>query len=159
VQLTVQFEKLSKPMPAVLMKKAAQAHDECRGSFDTDELAEILLAFATNSLETYFILDGLDECIPEEREKILSFFEQLLRKRVSGSTYKILISSRDDVNVTQEIPSCTRLPIHDTDVKGDIGEYVSNTVDDLIQKRKLKVRDNCLIADIKDRLTIGAQGM
>ncbi|KAI9769489.1 MAG: hypothetical protein M1840_003966 [Geoglossum simile] len=159
MQLMAQFEQLSKPMPAILTKKAVQARDECRNSIDTDELVEILLAFATNSLETFFILDGLDECIPEEREKMLSFFEQLLQRKVSGSTYRILISSRDDVNVSQEIPSCARLPVHDTDVEGDICEYVSNTVDDLIQKRKLKVHDESLIVDIKERLTIGAQGM
>jgi hypothetical protein len=122
-------------------------------------LIELLLAFAANSLETYFILDGLDECAPEERGKVFSFIERLLERKVTGSTYRILISSRDEVNVSQEIPSCIRLPIHDRDMKGDICEYVCNTVDDLLQKRRLKVRDDSLIADIKERLINGAQGM
>jgi hypothetical protein len=158
-QLVFQFEKLSKPLPAVLTERARQAHDERRSYLDTDELIELLLVLAANSLETYFILDGLDECISEERETVLSFFKQLLQRRVTGSTYRILISSRDEVSVSQEIPSCIRLPIRDIDMKGDIREYVCDTVDDLLQKRKLRVRDESLVSDIKERLISGAQGM
>ena len=154
-----QFEKLSKPLPEMLIAKVQQAHDERRGCFDIGELTELLLDFAANSLETYFILDGLDECVPAEREKVFSFFKRLLQGKATSSTCRVLISSRDEVNVIQEIPSCTRLPIRDTDIKEDICEYVCNTVDDLLQTRKLKVRDDSLIADIKEKLINGAQGM
>ncbi|KAI9776415.1 MAG: hypothetical protein M1839_009612 [Geoglossum umbratile] len=159
IQLMLQFEKLFKPLPEVLMEKVQRAHDERRGYFDTDELIELLLVFAANSLETYFILDGLDECTPEEREKVFSFFKRLLQRKATGSTYRVLVSSRDEVNVIQEIPSCTRLSIRDTDINGDICEYVRSTVDDLLQRGKLKVRDDRLIADIKEKLINGAQVM
>jgi hypothetical protein len=158
-QLGSQFGKLSKPMPVLLGEKVKQARNERRSFFDEDELIEILFSFAANSLETFFILDGLDECVPGEREKVLSFFGRLSQRKVAGSIYRILISSRVDVDVSREIPSCIRLPILATNLEGDIYEYVHNVVDDLIEKEKLKVRDDSLVVDIKKKLSHGAQGM
>ena len=159
MQLVSQFDKLRKPIPALVKEKVGLAHNEFRTILEENELIEILLGFAANSLETFFILDGLDECTPNEREKMLTFFGQLLQTTVIGSTYRVLLSSREDINVLQELPSCIGLPIRDAVVEGDIRQYVLETVDDLISKGKLKVGDKTLADDIKIKLSHGAQGM
>ncbi|KAI9778532.1 MAG: hypothetical protein M1839_008063 [Geoglossum umbratile] len=158
-QITSHFEKLSKPIPAILRGKIEQIQDEGRSSFDIDELTDILLDLATKSLETFFILDGLDACEPNDREEILGFFEQLLNIKAPRSSVKVLISSREDADVSRSISSCLQLPICATHTSADICDYVGATVDSRIRSKKLIVRDDALVTEIKEKLTDGAQGM
>jgi len=151
-QLISQFEKLLKPIPAV-------EGIEHRTSLDENELIEILLKLAASSLETIFILDGLDECRPADGGKILDFFEQLLLTEVANSTCRAFISSREDSNVLERLSSCIGLALRDADVEKDIWDYVDNTVDDKIKKKQLKVRDPNLTSEIKKKLFDGAEGM
>jgi hypothetical protein len=152
-QLISQFEKLLKPIPVV-------EGIEHRTSLDENELIEILLNLTTSSLETIFILDGLDECRPADGEKILHFFEQVLLTKVADSTCRAFISSREDSNGLERLSSCyTGLALCDTDVEKDIWDYVDNTVDDKIKTKQLKVRDPNLTSEIKKKLFDGAEGM
>jgi hypothetical protein len=154
-QLISQFEMLLKPIPAV-------DRIEHRTSLDENELIEILLDLAASSLETIFILDGLDECRPADGEKILHFFEQVLLTvtKVANSTCRAFISSREDSNGLERLSSCyTRLALRDADVEKDIWDYVDNTVDDKIKMNQLKVRDPNLTSEIRKKLFDGAEGM
>jgi hypothetical protein len=152
-QLISQFEKLLKPIPVV-------EGIEHRTSLDENELIEILLNLAASSLETIFILDGLDECRPADGEKILDFFKQLLLTKVANSTCRIFISSREDSNGFERLSSCCiGLALRDADVEKDIWGYVDNTVDDKIIKKQLQVRDPNLTSEIKKKLFDGAEGM
>ena len=144
---------LLKPIPTV-------EGIEHRTSLDEDELIEILLNLAASSLETIFILDGLDECRPADVEKILDFFEQVLLTKVTDSTCRAFISSREDSNRLERLSSCcTGLALRDADVEKDILDYVDNTVDDKIKTKQLKVRDPSLTSEIKKKLFDGAEGM
>ncbi|RYP64493.1 hypothetical protein DL771_008737 [Monosporascus sp. 5C6A] len=150
---------LQKPIPAMLKEMVEEAYKEYRETFDEDELIQILLSLAANSRETFFILDGLDECRPDERKTMLDFFVQLLQATVPSSTYRVFISSREDFYRSQRILSCVGLPIHDTDLKSDITNYVVKTVDHRREKGQLNVRDENLVCEIKDKLINGAEGM
>ena len=156
-QIASHFEKLSKPAPDSLAEKIEQV--EGRRLFDVDDLVEILLDFSAKSLETFFILDGLDECRPEDREEILSFFKQLLNLEINRSSCKVLVSSREDVDVSRTIPSCLHLSICATHTSSDIRQYVDNIVNERIRAKKIFVGEGSLVAEIKERLTNGAQGM
>jgi hypothetical protein len=158
-QIASHFEKLSKPMPPELSKKIKQVQDEDRDSFDLEELVDILVSFTTKSLETFFILDGLDECESSDRVEVLDFFRRLLDVRAARSSCKLLISSREDVNVSRSIPSCLQLPICATHTTADICGYVDSIVDDRIRTKELTVHDDSLVSEIKERLANGAQGM
>ena len=158
-QIASHFEKLSKPIPAILSEKMDQVQDEDRSSFDVDELVDILLDFAAKSLETFFILDGLDECEPKDRGEILKIFEQLLNANNPRSLCKVLISSREDINVSRAIPRCFQLSICATHTSSDIRGYVNSVINERVSTKEIIVRDASLVAEIKEMLTNGAQGM
>lgn len=155
-QLINQFEMLFKPFPEPLKDMVVEAHKYHRDSFDEDELIEVLLILAKNSLEVFFILDGLDECSSETRTIILNFFTRLLNTTIIKSVRRVFISSREDLTGLLEIPHCTGLHIRDEDVEDDIRHYVHEAVSD---RRELKNLGLGLKQDIKMRLNDGAQGM
>jgi hypothetical protein len=154
--LISQFVTPRKPIPVLVKEMVEQVHNE---ACDEDKLIKILLRLAAKSREAVFILDGLDECLPREWEKILSFFKRLLQTKVTDSTYRAFISSREDFSRLEQTLSCIGLSIHDTDVERDIRDYVEKTVDDKIKEKQLRVRNPELPGKIKKELIDGAKGM
>jgi ankyrin repeat protein len=72
-------------------------------------LKDILLDLKTGTL--VLIIDAMDECEPSSRCRVLAAVKQFLTQKIQSPTtvLKILMSSRKNVNVTEEIEDCSRI--------------------------------------------------
>ncbi|CAM1511877.1 Fc.00g093900.m01.CDS01 [Cosmosporella sp. VM-42] len=87
-------------------KEKARVSANQRGPIDSEDLVEEFLSKSIRSsvIQTFVVLDGLDECSTETQEQLLSLFSSLLE----GQTrLKIFISSRHDVNIEASLQSET----------------------------------------------------
>ncbi|MCJ1381046.1 hypothetical protein MMC17_004155 [Xylographa soralifera] len=100
------------------------------------------------------IIDALDECQSQQREKLLRFLIKLIRE--SNAVLKILVSSRDGTEIADYFGTIGSLHIDASDNEADIREYV----DVQIETRLLSGTANHeLKAWVKTLLNAKAQGM
>lgn len=72
------------------------------------ESVELLLALSAEQSAT-IVIDGLDECVPDQRFKLLGAIEDILRR--SEKPVKILVSSRDNKDIYSRLNKPTNLII------------------------------------------------
>jgi hypothetical protein len=117
------------------------------------------LATATQSFEeTYLIIDALDECREEEREKMIKCLIALVKDL---PCVKVFVSSRrepDIVDAFAEEPERT-IEIEAESVNRDIALFVKWRVDNLIEEKKLKIVRRQLKDTILETLIANADGM
>jgi hypothetical protein len=94
-------------------------------------LLEILDSYPTATI----IIDALDECHPETRQKLIEKLEDVLRK--SSTLVKIFISSRDDHDITFKLRDYSALEISSNLNSVDIDRFVKCETELLIKQGKL----------------------
>jgi hypothetical protein len=105
------------------------------------------------------IIDALDECGIAERLDLLNILEEVMRE--SANLVKILISSRDDVDIVAAMVHSSDVKIRADDNAPDIKRFVELKVSELENHRiRLYGRmSEGLISNIIATLQAGAQGM
>lgn len=81
------------------------------------------------------VIDALDECDPGLRSELFDTLTEVLQ--TSNGLVKILVSSRNERDITCELAGCLNLQIEAKDNQADIGQFVNHEVDHLIQKKRL----------------------
>lgn len=126
--------------------------------FSDDEL-ELLLKTAFDASRKYFIvIDGFDECSPQDRRFILSVLKEA---SFSQSTIKVFISSRHDSGreIEKAFDSRYSRTMDCQEVDRDIEVYIKTTIEDRRSIKELVVGDAELLQDIEEALIRGARGM
>jgi hypothetical protein len=157
-QLVTHYMILRKPLPQCVDERLEQAHRLGWKSFDSAELSSILQHLINSLLETFLILDGLDECDRKERKDILKFVTNSLKCPDPKRICKFLVASREEVNMRRWVPNCFHISIDDANIYSDICSFVDRTVDSRLEDGSLAATPS-LINDIKQKLIEGAKGM
>lgn len=105
------------------------------------------------------ILDGLDECDEGRRFDLLSMFHCLIQQ--SASVIKLLIASRDDGDIAQQLESFPSVYIRADDSRADLNRFIDHSLDEAVASGKLlkgKI-SNALRKQVSSILKEGANGM
>ena len=101
-----------------------------------------------------YVVDGLDECEPEEVRKVLRTFQ---RMTLQPGT-KVFISGREALDVTNSIPGSTAVVISDENNREDIRRFVEWGIEEKMRERQLTEKKS-LLQDIKRKLNEKADRM
>ena len=106
---------------------------------------------------SHIIIDALDECNRQERERLLDALSQIMKV----STVKVFISSRDDMDIVRSLAGGPNVLISAKSNHDDIATFVNVEVDKQIQKKRLLAGHVSEILRHKIKLVLcdQAQGM
>ena len=110
---------------------------------------------------TTIIIDALDECNAEEREKLLDAVEGLLKDSSLG-LLKVFLSSRDDQDIACTLRDYPNVDLVASRNSADIEAFVREETNRLVKKQRLLRNSNAkttLVALIIDEVSSGADGM
>ena len=110
---------------------------------------------------TTIIIDALDECNSEEREKLLDAVEGLLKDSSFG-LLKVFLSSRDDQDIVCTLRDYPNVDLVASRNSADIEAFVREETNRLVKKQRLLRNSNAkrtLVALIIDKISSGADGM
>jgi ankyrin repeat protein len=130
------------------------------GRSPTVNLLRKCLADSIQHFETVFIVvDALDESSMPDRT-----MEQLIGLRdPARNRVKLLVTSRTNAHIEEILeehePDCPRVKFKPSLTHPDIVKYVEGSVNDMVKKRKLKLRDASLQRDIISALSEKSDGM
>jgi hypothetical protein len=96
----------------------------------------------------------LDEC--DGREDLLHFLVDLSK---SGLRLKLLLASRNERDIQQELGFLPQMTISDIDSAPDIELFILSSLNAMIKSKKLKLRDENLRLEIFECLCSRADGM
>jgi hypothetical protein len=105
------------------------------------------------------ILDGIDEVDEGNRKVLFSSLNKLIND--GGPTLKLLISCREDATLSLKISGMTtfRISMQPSRLAPDIEDYVSYTIEALLESGHLVIQDPSLKGILIDKLAEGARGM
>ena len=133
-------------------------HEE--GELSLDDAGDLALKVTNDRSLTYIIIDALDECEQQQRDKLIETLQALLSN--SSSLVKIFITSREDRDIVEAMSAYPHVVINASRNSEDIAHFVNDSVDDLIRRKKLLRTQgvtNELQMEIKKVLQDKAQGM
>ena len=110
---------------------------------------------------TTIIIDALDECNAEEREKLSDAVENLLKDSSFG-LLKVFLSSRDDQDIACTLRDYPNVDLVASRNSADIRAFVREETNRLVKKQCLLRNSNtkeALVALIIDEVCSGADGM
>ena len=110
---------------------------------------------------TTIIIDALDECNAEEREKLLDAVEGLLKDSSLG-LLKVFLSSRDDQDIACTLRDYPNVDLVASRNSADIEAFVREETNKLVKRQHLLRNSNAketLVTLIIDEVTNGADGM
>jgi len=125
---------------------------------NVNKLVDMLLCIASNFDTIYLVVDGLDECSIQERERFMEF---VLEPMLKHKKAKIVITSRREADIVDalEVHNVSLLNIETHHVSEDIESYVHYMVNRRIDERKLKIKNQDLINTVIRTLNQNAEGM
>lgn len=112
----------------------------------------ILRELIMSSKEIIFVLDALDECPEEEREQVIEIFNGLVA--LSGQL-KILVSSRRNKDIREQLEMSANIGVEATDNATDIALYIDNQM----KRYPIKGFSDDLKGKIRETLLVNTQGM
>lgn len=135
------------------------AAELCNGTaLDLDDVLNVLRRTLPSGYKAYFVLDGLDECDPSEREMLIQQLQELqkllvlhlcIAYRVEASNALELSAERFTGTLFASIP----------DANPEIEAYIDAELEGCLKSKKLVIGEPTLIEEIEDALLKGAQGM
>ena len=123
---------------------------------DNSEMLDLLLQIVRLHPRVHIVIDGLDECVVDDRPDILSGIQTLTAS--SDMTVKVFVASRADTDIKAVFEAHLHLKIDTNNITQDIVQFTRGAVKDKIQS-KLGFVNKSLAAEIVDVLSSKAQGM
>ncbi|KAF2198077.1 hypothetical protein GQ43DRAFT_458101 [Delitschia confertaspora ATCC 74209] len=143
--------------PLVDLTKTAELLDTSLAPApDFETLMSLLDCVLPPTYRAYFVLDGLDEWDPPEKDVLIKQL-QVLQSFVS---INLCVSLRLDNTLISETkrftgPSVTSIPADNPDIR----TYIEEELENHLETRKLVVGNPSIILEIRDALLNGSQGM
>jgi hypothetical protein len=101
-----------------------------------------------------FLVDGVDECDPQETLEIMKGLRLLLKSH----SCRVFISCREEVNVLRRIPGTSRIWITAKDTKADMKVFVDNEIK--IRQQDRSISDTkAVLESIRREILNKADGM
>ena len=146
-------------VPEEIEARIPRKYVEGRQMLGASELID-LVCFAVKSCSPVFVvLDGLDECEKEARQRTIDMFGHL--SKINDAVVKILLLCRDEdqllsLRALQGVP---RIRITPLALEGDIKSFVTGSVRARVQSGELRMRNPDLENEIVTELVSKAHGM
>ncbi|KAI4270179.1 MAG: hypothetical protein LQ337_006838 [Flavoplaca oasis] len=118
-----------------------------------------LILEISDQLPIVVMVDALDECDPLRRHELLQVLGDIVQ--TSNSLVKVIISSRDDIDISCRLAGVPNVYISSDDSRDDLNRFVEQELDKAIEEQRLLRGQvpSCLRQQIIDRLRAGANGM
>ena len=121
--------------PAQRIYEDRKTNDFAAGPLTTTESTDLIIELSQIHHLTTIVIDALDECDPALRSELFDALTKVLRD--SKGLVKILVSSRNERDISCELIGCLNLEVNARKNQRDITHFVNYEVDDLIQKKRL----------------------
>lgn len=157
-QMLLYYDAISRPYPPDILEGFKRRPSRISDGIDESQAAYYLHSMLVNNQQTLCIIDGLDECDPLHRKRILKCLQGALENATETKSFKLYMSSREEHDILQSIDSCQTFQCSFSDVAPDIRNYVERAVQDTIVKKR-RTEDPKLIQQIKSTLVEKSQGM
>ena len=115
---------------------------------------EIFVPLSELAPSTIYVVDGLDECEPEEVRKVLKTFQKMMSQHGT----RVFISGRESLDVTNSIPDSIAVVISDENNREDIRRFIEWRIGEKMRERLLTEKKS-LLQDIKNKLNEKADRM
>ena len=104
------------------------------------------------------VLDGLDECDPQEASRVLETLQTLLD---SSHSFKLFWTGRSDfiARVSQQLKSNFHVTITQSNNRIDISDFIDRALDEALESGRLQLHDPLVIIKIHDALETKAHEM
>ncbi|KAK8925402.1 hypothetical protein VCV18_005830 [Metarhizium anisopliae] len=125
--------------------------DMCQPSFaEIIEMIFIPLGEFLNQVtpSATYIVDGLDECESVERRLVLNTLRNMMQQR---DTQRVLVSGREDLDVTNFIENSMILRISKKENEEDVREFIEWKIEAKLRERQL-TESEYVLRDIKNKL-------
>ncbi|KAK4062672.1 uncharacterized protein Triagg1_9790 [Trichoderma aggressivum f. europaeum] len=107
--------------------------------------------------QTVIILDGLDECIAESKDKLITLLANLVKD--AQHSVKIFISSRREQDIVKLLPAGSIIEIDANDNRDDIQKFIEEKMEEIEMRGSWESISKELKSDIKSTLCKGSDGM
>lgn len=124
--LVKQLSIFQSGLPQSIVQEYDRRIERGSGTLDFLESKDFVLSLGSLYPQTTIVIDALDESDPDERPKLLRALKSILQ--ASTTLVKILISSRDDLDIKLELEQVPNLYIKALDNSGDIDRFVRREV-------------------------------
>ena len=122
-------------------------------SFD-EVIDEIFLPLCALLPSATYVVDGLDECEPEQVREILKTFQKMGSRRGP----RIFISGREALDVASSVPGSNMIRILEEYHREDIRKFINWKIEEKMRERKL-TENKSVLQDIKSKLNERADRM
>lgn len=142
-QMLAYVEMGTEACPTAVIHRILEFYGPSRPPPDVDDIIdEVLIPLTDLFHETgvVFLVDGIDECDPQEIRVILSGLRRLIKSR----THRLFISCRDEVNVQRRIPGSSRIWISAKDTAQDLERFVDDELDKRQRDRPISTNQHVL---------------
>jgi len=114
------------------------------------------------SPESYFFVDGMDECSEDHQRDLLNFIGMLMG--LERRNMKFFISTRPDVFILRFMrqlssEKATLIDLNAIQHRPEIGAFIEQSLTERLADGRLVVQDPSTIEEIKNALLLGAKGM
>ena len=125
---------------------------------DLQSCIRLILSF-TEQVPVTFVIDAVDECSMQKRFDLFQALDKIVHE--SASVVKVLLSSRDDVDIAHRMASCVQIAVSQDRNLEDIVQFAILKLSEAIETKRLLGGDvrSELRNRILGRLIAGSQGM
>ncbi|KAK8119774.1 uncharacterized protein PG998_004400 [Apiospora kogelbergensis] len=143
-----------------LDKLQGSAMDTVVASSGRQDMTKFLQSLLPLFPRVYFILDGLDECPPNERRMVFTAISDLLNAPHGGAFF-MCVSNRlgAEQRVEEEFESLQSEILLMPEENQEIHEFIQTKLETSLETGALTIGDPTLILQIRDVLQKGARGM
>ncbi|KAF6787047.1 ankyrin repeat-containing protein [Colletotrichum sojae] len=122
-----------------------------------DQLTDLLNQRINQSGVFYVFIDALDEFQPTERRALFKSLASL----ITGSRLRVFLASRENLSdeLREKIPNIGIVSMASTETSNDIATFVEETLEERQRNKDLRVREQSIIAEVRQALVNHADGM
>lgn len=146
--------------PNLMQKKLISLYRESRKNsvkLGVQTCKDQLFESANLYPRTILVLDGLDECNPEERWRLIEILTELVKN--AKNPVKLFISSRREHDITIRLLSEAVIEIDASDNREDIRKFVEQRIGEIEETGKWSSISQDLKTRVKDILCAKSDGM
>lgn len=127
-------------------------------TFDMEQIMTHTLRLLPADKQYITVLDGLDECDPQEASRVLETLQILLD---SSHSFKLFWTGRSDfiARVSHQLKSDFRITITQSNSGSDISDFIDRALDEALESGRLQLHDPLVIIKIQDALETKAHEM
>ncbi|KAH9230136.1 hypothetical protein K456DRAFT_538196 [Colletotrichum gloeosporioides 23] len=128
--------------------------------FDYESLLDLISHRIALLDDSFFVIDGFDECTTTTQHSILDFLSSLGQKRVGGRI-RTIISARDSVTelVIGCLPTVSRVIVGSEETNRDLSLFARAILGEKQERGDWSVGDPGLIEEILYSISLGGEGM